>query len=122
MCPLASRICPLLRISAQGLLDHVFGACFLPAMCEELFINPRYIALPVACKYFLPVYGLSFNFSNKAFYRKQKAFNFDEVKCIDFFFFLDFILGVRPKTFTSILLSFYYTFNSVIHVVGLLLL
>lgn len=39
----------------------------------------------------------------------EKTFNFDEAKFIDFVFFLDLTLDIRPKTFTSSCLFFFLT-------------
>lgn len=81
-------------------LEHIFLLLCLQSSLYILDTNP-FLRLVL----FL-VYGLPFHFSNRVFYRKEKTFNFDEAKFIDFVFFLDLTLDVRPKTFTSSCLFF----------------
>lgn len=74
--------CSLWKKYLFGTFFHfVFGTYFLTAKFTEFFL-------------YLSVSGLSFHFSNRAFYRKQKAFNSDEVKFIDFFpFWISFLVS-----------------------------
>lgn len=83
----------LMADDAEHLFLCTFAICIFSSMIFlDIDNNVRYMA----CKYFYPVYSLSFHFLNKFFYR-TKIFNFNKVQFIHFFSCMDCAFGVMFK-------------------------